>query len=155
MQKTGALRVVAADQVNQWNTDTRMRTFMAASLVTIGRKRAVTVRELSATQAVLAGDDLPVAGTDVILVRRSTEAFATICWSDGGRCGVSFDERLSEKQMASQFGASETVKAAKRAQSQRPAIRKIVVSDAEMAAALAWSNVSPVERFRREVPVRY
>lgn len=144
MGSSGALRLVSASSEGCWK-GARYRTLMAAKISTTTGENAVVIRELSSTQALLTGKDLPATGVDVILIRRGIEVFATLSWSSGRTCGLEFENPLSDSEMATQLGAHVIAKSATALQTHRPAIMKSVVTADELATALGWSGVSPVE----------
>ena len=83
----------------------RFRVLFSATLVTSTDQHPVTVRDLSTTGAGIEGARLPSAGTDVLLRRRSTDFFASVSWSAGGRAGLEFDEPISAAELVAQLNA--------------------------------------------------
>ena len=68
----------------------RKNLFLTATLVVGGIGRAVRVRNLSASGALVEGTKLPVTGDATILQRGSLSADCTIVWQVGGRGGLRF-----------------------------------------------------------------
>ena len=57
-------------------------------------RRRVSLLEVSLSGARLEGAALPPVGKDVVLTCGSVEAFGTIAWAAGERCGVHFDDPI-------------------------------------------------------------
>ena len=68
----------------------RKNLFLTATLAVGGIGRAVRVRNLSASGALVEGTKLPVTGDATILQRGSLSADCTIVWQVGGRGGLRF-----------------------------------------------------------------
>ena len=67
----------------------------------LGRFRAVALLELSRTNARVSGHDLPPAGAELIFKSDAVEVFATAAWTESDRCGLLFEEPLTERQLGS------------------------------------------------------
>ncbi|AYJ85200.1 hypothetical protein D3Y57_04015 (plasmid) [Sphingomonas paeninsulae] len=148
MGSIGALRLVSTGSEDWWEC-VRYRTLMAAKLVTTAGEHAVIVRELSATQALLKGENLPAIGVDVIFSRRGIKVFATVSWSNGATAGLQFEAPLNDAEMATQLGAHSVVTPSIECRAYRPAVRKPVITNEELATALGWSGVSSGATLRR------
>jgi hypothetical protein len=75
---------------------------MAATIRFGSQQSAVTIRNLSATGAMLDGSLAPEAGSDVVLSRGSLEAPAEVVWCAQGRMGLRFSGEIAvDKWLAS------------------------------------------------------
>ena len=108
----------------------RFRVLFSATLVTSTDQYPVTVRDLSTTGAGIEGSRLPSAGTDVLLRRRSTDFFACVSWSAGGRAGIEFDEPISAAELVAQLNAGARFGAG--------AAAREPISAEDLAIARAW-----------------
>jgi hypothetical protein len=68
---------------------------LPVSVETLDGTRRVSLLEVSLSGARLEGATLPPVGKDVVLTCGSVEAFGTIAWAAGERCGVHFDDPIS------------------------------------------------------------
>jgi hypothetical protein len=68
---------------------------LLVSLESLDGTRRVSLLEVSLSGARLEGAPLPPVGKDVVLTCGTVEAFGTIAWAAGERCGVHFDEPIS------------------------------------------------------------
>lgn len=50
------------------------------------------MRNLSATGALVEGDDVPSTGTQIVLRRGELEAFGSVVWAGAGKAGLTFRE---------------------------------------------------------------
>jgi PilZ domain-containing protein len=67
---------------------------LLVSVETLDGTRRVSLLEVSLSGARLEGETLPPVGKDVVLTCGSVEAFGTIVWAAGERCGVHFDDPI-------------------------------------------------------------
>lgn len=72
----------------------RDRVVLAAAAVSIGRSRSVIVQDVCSSGARLQGRDLPQTGKELIVKVGSVDAMASVAWSDGAECGITFDPPL-------------------------------------------------------------
>ena len=70
-----------------------------ARLITTTDEQPVKLRDISAGGSLVESEQPFAAGKDVILRRGSTEVFARIVWADGNRCGLQFEEPLTEAEL--------------------------------------------------------
>jgi hypothetical protein len=138
MGSTQILKLIPQAQSAAWEDGLRERVLMAATLVTTANDHAVTLRELSAVQALVHGACMPGVGTDIILKRRGLTAFATICWSSGTSCGVEFDAPLNMQAWMAPITLGGATTPLVRAW--RPAIARSIITLEEKDAAIDWSN---------------
>lgn len=75
----------------------RQPMLLAARLILVTGERSVHIRDLSVGGARIAGEDLPVVGTDVMLKRGDFESFGRIAWLSHGQAGIAFDELLDDE----------------------------------------------------------
>lgn len=80
----------------------RHRVLLSAKLVTTTGETGVKLRNLSTVGAMAEGDGLPTPGSDLILRRGALDIFATVVWNADHRCGLLFDEPLSDDEVWSQ-----------------------------------------------------
>ena len=71
---------------------------LPVTITTLDGNKRIGLLEVSLRGARLEGEMLPQAGKNAILMCGSVEAFGTIVWAAGNRCGMQFDEpiQLSE-----------------------------------------------------------
>lgn len=65
------------------------------AIETLDGKKRISLVEASLSGARLEGPDLPAPGKDAVLICGAVEAFGTIVWVAGERCGMQFDEPLA------------------------------------------------------------
>jgi len=70
-----------------------------ARLITTTDEQPVKLRDISAGGTLVESEHSFAAGKDVILRRGATEVFARIVWADGNRCGLEFEEPLTEAEL--------------------------------------------------------
>ncbi|HEY0112691.1 MAG TPA: PilZ domain-containing protein [Allosphingosinicella sp.] len=128
--------------------DSRLRVLVSAKLLTTTDEFPVTVRDLSATGAKLEGSKLPPKGTDVILKRAALEVFATVVWRDGDRCGLQFEEPLTNAELLQQMNAPVPKAVPSLEEYRRPGLRGVRVSASELAAAREWAMPTGRQAFR-------
>lgn len=75
----------------------RQPMLLAARLILVTGERSVHIRDLSVGGARIAGEDLPIIGTDVMLKRGEFESFGRIAWLSHGQAGIAFDELLDDE----------------------------------------------------------
>lgn len=81
------------------NRSPRRRVVLEGTIETLSNKFPVSVKNLSCTGALIEGAAVPDAARDVILKAGPLDCFATVVWSDGRRCGVMFDEPISQAEL--------------------------------------------------------
>ncbi len=79
--------------------DPRVRVSLAARLDTVTGTQAVRLNNLSRGGASICTDAPLKRGSNVILRWRDLEVFGTVTWVEGARCGLKFDEPLSDDQV--------------------------------------------------------
>ena len=72
--------------------DPREAVTLAASAMSVTRSRSVTIKDMSATGAMLGGRDLPSPGDDVLMVVGSQDRMGTVMWRTPEHCGIRLDE---------------------------------------------------------------
>ena len=77
----------------------RFSVLLVARLVTTWGERIVKLRNISATGAMIEGDRIPPAGTDILLRRGALELFATIVWTRDKQAGLEFEAPLTEAEL--------------------------------------------------------
>lgn len=85
----------------------RVRLSVPARIETIRGFYRVTLVNLSRTGAQIEIEDLPAIGSDVVLKCGTIDAFATVRWARGGRCGLHFDEPIDQTDVLLQRHAAE------------------------------------------------
>lgn len=101
----GRISVSFAEGAPDARRGPRYRVLLVARLFTTTGERIVKLRDISATGAMVEGDRLPAAGTDILLQRGSLELFATIVWARDGQAGLEFDQPLTEAELWRQVDA--------------------------------------------------
>jgi len=75
--------------------DRRADIVLPASIDAVTGRRRTNLLDISSFGACLEGANLPPNGREVILKCGTVDAFGTVAWSTGGRCGVRFDQPIS------------------------------------------------------------
>ena len=91
--------VAIADGQPEDRRSPRFSVLLVARLVTTWGERIVKLRNISATGAMIEGDRIPPAGTDILLRRGALELFATIMWTRDKQAGLEFEEPLTEAEL--------------------------------------------------------
>lgn len=86
---------LSAETITDARHHSRTNTMLAASLEFDGERHPVFVRNLSVTGAMIEGRLLPLSGDRVILYRDDHRVPATVIWSSGNRCGLSFSAQVT------------------------------------------------------------
>jgi hypothetical protein len=86
---------LSAETITEARRNPRTNTMLAASLEFDGDRHPVFVRNLSVTGALVEGRMLPLAGDRVVLYRDQHRVPATVIWSQGNRCGLSFSAQVT------------------------------------------------------------
>jgi len=74
----------------------RQAVTLAGSAYGLARSRSIIVSDLSTEGAQIDGRDLPPPGEDLVMVLGSHDAFATVVWRTDDKCGIHFDEAVSD-----------------------------------------------------------
>jgi hypothetical protein len=77
----------------------RVRVLINARIITTTDEQPVKLRDISAGGTLVQSEQPLAAGKDVILRRGSTELFARIVWAKGKKCGLQFEDTLSEAEL--------------------------------------------------------
>ncbi|HEY7809720.1 MAG TPA: PilZ domain-containing protein [Allosphingosinicella sp.] len=75
--------------------DPRTKVLLTAQIIGDRFERAVRIRNMSASGAMLEGTVLPAAGARLILARADLRVEAEVVWSSPGRCGIRFAEAVA------------------------------------------------------------
>lgn len=86
---------MSAETIADARQNPRTNTMLAASIEFDGAQHPVFVRNLSVTGALVEGRMLPLAGDRVVLYRDQHRVPATVIWSSGNRCGLSFSAQVA------------------------------------------------------------
>lgn len=79
----------------------RVRLALPARIETIRGMQSVTLVNLSQTGAQVAAEEVPAAGSELVLMCGAIDVFATVKWSRDGRCGLRFDEPVGREELLS------------------------------------------------------
>jgi len=85
----------ALTSVEETRSASRTNICLIAALIVAGKSLSVRIRNLSPSGALVDGASLPPAGTAVLLSRSAQQAAGKVVWSDNGRCGIHFTDRLT------------------------------------------------------------
>jgi PilZ domain-containing protein len=77
----------------------RAHIVLPATVDALSGRQHISLLDISRTGACLEGKDLPVVGKDVVLKTGEVDTFGSIIWAIDGRCGISFDEPISTKEL--------------------------------------------------------
>jgi PilZ domain len=72
---------------------------LAASILTIERSRSAVILDVSQSGARLRGSVRAAPGQDLWLRVGCVDTLATVAWTDGDICGVTFDQPLGEDDL--------------------------------------------------------
>lgn len=111
----------------------RVRVYIPASIETLHGNHAAELTSLSCTGAAISLQSVPKLSADLVLRCGSLEAFCTVVWVKPGRCGLHFDEPITETEVLSARQTSDQLPASQQAQ--------------RMAAAKAWVEGNSREGF--------
>lgn len=111
----------------------RVRVVLPASVETLHGNQAAELTSLSCTGAAVSLESVPKLGADLVLRCGSLEAFCNVVWVKPGRCGLHFDEPISEADVLSARHTSDHLPASQQAQ--------------RLAAAKAWVDGNSREGF--------
>lgn len=100
-QETEFANTAARDEAR---VATRTNICLLAVLKAGDSQQPVKVRNLSTSGALVDGGALPPAGADVNLLRGSLGISGKVVWSENGRCGVMFAERVRVKDWLAKGG---------------------------------------------------
>lgn len=75
--------------------DPRADIVLPASIDALSGRRRINLLDISSLGACLEGANLPTIGREVILKCGSIDAFGTVAWVQGARCGVRFDQPIN------------------------------------------------------------
>ncbi len=101
----GQAMVAIADGQPDERRSPRFSVLLVARLVTTWGERIVKLRNISATGAMIEGERIPPAGTDILLQRGALELFATIVWTRDKQAGLEFEAPLTEAELWMQVDA--------------------------------------------------
>jgi hypothetical protein len=119
----------------------RIRVLINAQLITTTDEQPVKLRDISAGGALVESRHPFAAGKDVILRRGSTEVFARIVWADGNRCGLQFEEPLSEAELLGFIHQPPKATAAMpQPMPQRPSLASEPLTPEQWEAIQAWGR---------------
>lgn len=103
MGSQAALTLVTEETGLARRDDDRHRALLCATLVTTTSECSIKVRDLSVSGALIEGERLPRAGTDILLKRGTLEVLATVMWLKDNRAGLKFDGSLSQGEVWAQI----------------------------------------------------
>jgi len=141
MASQAALKLIEIEAESDCRRSSRRhRALLSATLVTTTGDQPVRLRDLSSTGALIEGEILPAAGTDVVVRRGGFEAFATVAWSKGKRAGIEFDEPLSEEEVWAQVNPRLAAPPPVAMDAyRRPGFRSEKISAEQQALAREWA----------------
>lgn len=80
--------------ITQNRRSRRSNVLMAATVESSASSANVTLRNLSADGALVEGDGIPVAGSEVVFRKKELSASGRIAWVSDRRAGIAFDMKL-------------------------------------------------------------
>lgn len=104
-------------------SDARVRLCVPARLLLVDGNLKCVLIDLSRTGASVAVDTaaMPSRGSSAFLVVNGLEAFGTVVWIRGNRCGVHFDEKLALADVVAMREFADKHKPTDRAETERAA----------------------------------
>ena len=127
----------------------RNRVLLSATLVTTTQEQPVRIRDISSRGVLIEGQGLPLEGRDLIIRRGGIEIFSRIAWADGDRCGVEFDDELSERELVSFAQRPLRIDASPpQPRFSRPGLKANILTPDQMALARSWGRPGA----RRDAP---
>jgi hypothetical protein len=119
----------------------RFRVILSAKLMTTTSEHNVTLRDISATGALAEGAQVPPSGKDVMLKRGALDVLARVVWSDGVRCGLEFDEPISEADLLMHMNTQpERPSLPPQVRPRRPSLRPEPLTAEEMEWVREWAQ---------------
>ena len=109
-----------------------------ARLITTTNEYKVVLHELSHRIASVEGEVLPPVGTCLFLRRGPLDIFAEVCWSDGHRADLHFEEPLTDAELHAHLKAPEPPPAPAEPRCYRPGFHVCHLTAEEQAIADAW-----------------
>lgn len=91
----------------------RRKVVLTGMLQSLAGTQQVSVRNLSATGALIEGTTVPPEGREVILKAGKLDCFCRVVWAEGNRCGLEFDEPIAMADVLELHGV--TAEAARQA----------------------------------------
>lgn len=91
---------LATQSTDNRRNASRETVMLAGSAFGIARSRSIIISDLSSSGAQLDGRDLPTEGEDLVVVAGPLDTMATVIWRTAEKCGVRFDDTLSDKVIA-------------------------------------------------------
>ena len=80
-------------------SETREPVLLSASLLSLRSSRPIILSDVSRTGAQLLVHEPMRAGQEVWIKVPPAEIFGEVVWMDGDRCGITFDEPLSDDEL--------------------------------------------------------
>jgi len=81
-------------------TRPRSKVSLPGNLVTPAKSQSVVLVDVSVTGAKVSGTNLPAAGEFVRLSTGKSIVFGTVAWCEDEECGLTFDHRLTDAEVA-------------------------------------------------------
>ncbi|WP_162925123.1 PilZ domain-containing protein [Aurantiacibacter odishensis] len=78
----------------------RSHVSLPGNLVTPFDRQSVVFEDISAAGARVSGTNLPPVGEFVQLTIGGSKMFASVVWREGNECGLAFDHRMSDAEVA-------------------------------------------------------
>ena len=85
---------------------------LSGSVDAVSGRKQVSLLEVSLEGARLEGADLPAAGREVVLSSGPVDAFGTVFWASGSRCGIQFDTPITLGELLELRNASDSAEEA-------------------------------------------
>jgi hypothetical protein len=82
---------------------------LPVTIATLDGNKRISLLEVSLSGARLEGTGAPPIGKDAVLMCGAVEAFGTIVWAAGERCGMNFDEPISLSELVALRRVAEAV----------------------------------------------
>jgi hypothetical protein len=114
----------------------RSNVLMAAALELSGTSLPVKLRNLSEDGALVEGDKLPIEGAELVFRRQELSVHAKVVWVRGGRCGLSFKEKLAPETVLRHVP---TPRPRVLPDFRRPGLAPRSLNEEEIRAAAEWS----------------
>ena len=115
---------MTAETVSEARSAARTNTMLAATLEFDGEQHPVSVRNLSASGAMVDGRELPLQGQSVVLHRDEQRIPAQVVWTERNRCGLAFGVHVKVDSLIKRSRVSGTAAPAPSHQSRIDAIQR-------------------------------
>ncbi|MDQ3144007.1 MAG: PilZ domain-containing protein [Pseudomonadota bacterium] len=118
----------------------RSQLMMQATLEISGRAIPVKLRNLSSDGARVAGDEIPIEGTELLFRKGELAVAGRVVWSQGKQAGINFDHKLDPVEVLNHVPAP---RPRMQPEFRRPGLSSRAMTPSERSLAERWSSIPP------------